>query len=30
MFKPRKKTPVQKEFWVVADRLPQGQPEPVL
>ena len=26
MFKPRKKTPVQKEFWVVADRLPKARP----
>jgi len=26
MFKPRKKTPKQKEFWVVADRLPMASP----
>jgi transposase len=26
MFKPRKKTPEQKEFWVVADRLPKASP----
>ena len=26
MFKARKKTPVQKEFWVVADRLPKASP----
>jgi transposase len=26
MFKPRKKKPEQKEFWVVADRLPKASP----
>ena len=26
MFKPRKKTPKQKEFWVVAERLPKASP----
>jgi transposase len=26
MFKPRKKTQVQKEFWVVAERLPKASP----
>ncbi len=26
MFKPRKKTQAQKEFWVVADRLPKASP----
>lgn len=26
MFKPRKKGPVQKEFWVVAERLPKASP----
>ena len=26
MFKPRKKAQVQKEFWVVADRLPKASP----
>ena len=26
MFKPRKKTQEQKEFWVVADRLPKASP----
>src|SRR4030081_2576254 len=26
MFKPRKKLPAQKEFWVMADRLPKASP----
>ena len=26
MFKPRKKTPEQREFWVVAERLPKASP----
>jgi len=30
MFKTRKKTQEQKEFWVMADGLPQSQSEPVL
>ena len=26
MFKPRKRTPKQKEFWVMAERLPKASP----